>query len=124
MLAKEAVTCALTLPVNTLGPWLLPFEALAVIINNVKTTPNVAPAIRFALGKVDARQFYTKAIHRVRGSNQGGLGWPEEAFDEVDWTALAQAIKNRSEGFQLWLSKQAIGVCATQKNTARIQNIS
>ena len=46
-----------------------------------------------------------------------------EAFEAVDWEASAKTISGRLEGFQLWLSKQSIGVCATQKNTARIQDI-
>ena len=41
----------------------------------------------------------------------------------MDWEASAKAILGRLEGFQLWLSNQAIGVCATQKNTACIQDI-
>ena len=79
--------------------------------------------MRFNLGKIEAQRFYTKAVNRVRGSNKGGLGWTEEAFDTVDWDTLAKVTRINSEGFQLWLSKQAIGVCATQKNTARIQDI-
>jgi hypothetical protein len=86
-------------------------------------TSQVAPAIRFALGKVDAQRFYTKAIDRVRGSNKSGLGWSKDAFDRVDWEALSQALGHKPESFQLWLSKQSIGVCAMQKNTMRIQDI-
>ncbi len=72
---------------------------------------------------MEARNFYTKAVDRVRGSNRGGLGWYEEHFDKVDWEALSRALKHKPEGFQLWLLKQLIGVCAMQKNTARIQDI-
>jgi hypothetical protein len=72
---------------------------------------------------VDARWFYTKAVDRVRRSNKGGLGWSDKAFDGVDWEALTQTLCHKPESFQLWLSKQSIGVCATQKNTARIQDI-
>ncbi len=43
--------------------------------------------------------------------------------DGVHWEALAQAIKYKPESFQLWLLKQSIRVCATQKNTAQIQDI-
>ena len=32
-------------------------------------------------------------------------------------------LKQKPKGFQLWLSKQSIGVCTTQKNTVRIQDI-
>ena len=72
---------------------------------------------------MDALHFYTKAVDQVNGSNRGGLGRSEEAFDKVDWEALSQALRLKSESFQLWLSKQSIGVYTTQKNTARIQNI-
>jgi hypothetical protein len=67
--------------------------------------------------------FYTKAVDWVRGSNRGRLGWSDETFNGVNWEALAQALKYKPESFQLWLLKQLIGVCATQKNTAQIQDI-
>ncbi len=104
-------------------PQLLPFENITKILDGKKVTSGVSPAICFALGRKEAGRFYTAARHRVRDSNMGGLGWSEEAFDEVDWKALERALNCRSNGFQLWLSKQAIGICATQKNTARIQDI-
>ena len=46
-----------------------------------------------------------------------------EAFEAVDWEASATMISGRLEGVQLWLSKQSIRACATQKNTARMQDI-
>ena len=72
---------------------------------------------------MNAKKFYTKAKHQVKSSNRGGLGWSTEAYKAVDEGASAKAISGWLEGFQLWLSKQAIRVCATQKNTARIQDI-
>jgi hypothetical protein len=94
-----------------------------VVVDGIKIMSQVALAIQFSLGKVDAQRFYTKAVDQVHGSNRGGLGWSEEAFDKVDWEALSQALRLKLESFQLWLSKQSIGVRATQKNTARIQDI-
>ncbi len=123
MLANGAVTRALTLAPQHTGPMLLPFERVAVVVNGVKITSQVAPAIQFALGKVDARRFYTKAVDRVHGSNKGGLGWSDKAFDGVDWEALTQTLSHKPESFQLLLSKQLIGVCAKQKNIAQIQDI-
>ena len=122
-LANGTVTQGLTRGPPPVGPMLLPFEQAAVIVDRVKITSQIAPAICFALGKVEARRFYTKAVDRIRGSNKGGLGWQEEHFNEVDWEALSKTIKRKPKGFQLWLSKQSIGICATQKNTARIQDI-
>ncbi len=122
-LADKAVTRALCATTHPAGPQLLPFKNIAIILDGKKVTSGVSPAICFALGPKEARRFYTTGRHRVRGSNMGGLGWSEEAFDEVDWKALEQALNCHPNGFQLWLSKQAIGICATQKNTARIQDI-
>jgi hypothetical protein len=122
-LANSAVTRCLTGQSKHSGPNLLPFERSAVVIDGIKITSQIAPTVRFALGKVDAQRFYMKAIDRVQGSNKGGLGWSTEAFKAVDWETLARVTKINLEGFQLWLFKQAIGVCATQKNTARSQDI-
>jgi hypothetical protein len=122
-LANSAVTRLLAQPYQQEETFLQPFEQSAVVIDGVKNTSNIAPTVRFTLGKVEAQRFYTKAIDRVQGSNKEGLGWTPEAFDAVDWDTLARVTKINSEGFQLWLSKQAIGVCATQKNTARIKDI-
>jgi hypothetical protein len=118
MLANGAITWASTLVLRHTGPTLLPFEQIAVVVDGIKITSQVAPKIQFSLGKVDAQCFYTKAINQVHVSNRGGLGWSEEAFNKVDWEALSQALRLKSESFQLWLSKQLIRVCATQKNTA------
>jgi hypothetical protein len=122
-LANNTVTRSLTWSSQQEGTFLVPFKQSAVIMDGVKSTSNIAPTVRFMLGKVDAHRFYTKTIDRVRGSNKEGLGWSTEYFKAVDWEIVTRVKKINSEGFQLWLSKQAIGVCATQKNTARIQGI-
>ncbi len=41
------------------------YEKSAVIIDGIKIKSNIAPMVRFTLGKVDAHRFYTKAINRV-----------------------------------------------------------
>ncbi len=122
-LANSAVTRCLTRQSQQDGPNLLPFKRSAVVIDGIKITSQIAPTVRFAFGKVDAQRFYTKTIDRVQGSNKGGLRWSTEAFEAVDWETLARVMKINLEGYQLWLFKQAIGVCTTQKNMARIQDI-
>jgi hypothetical protein len=102
---------------------MLPFKNIAIMINNKKIIFNVALTIHFDLGKEEALKFYTKAIRWVHGSNKNGLGWSNEVFNEVDWKAIDHALKGRPNSFQLWLSKQVIGVCTMQKNTAQIQDI-
>ena len=97
MLANGAVTWALTFAPQHTRPTLLPFEQIAVVVDGIKITSQVALAIQFSLGKVDAQCFYTKAANQVHGSNRGGLGWSKEAFNKVDWEALSQALRLKSE---------------------------
>jgi hypothetical protein len=77
--------CATTHPA---GPQLLPFENIAIILDGKNVTSGISPAIHFALGPKEARRFYTTARHRLWGNNMGGLGWSEEAFNEMDWKTL------------------------------------
>ncbi len=92
---------ALSAATTSTEPSLLPFEKAAVAVDNIKITLNIAPAVRSFMGKVEAKKFYTKAINHINGSNKGGLGWPAETFDSVDWKAIANAISNQPEGFQI-----------------------
>jgi hypothetical protein len=88
MLANSAVNRALTLAPQYEGPTPLPFKCVLVVVDGVKITSQVAPAIQFVLDKVDAQCFNTKAVNQVCGCNRGGLGWSEETFNKVDWEAL------------------------------------
>jgi hypothetical protein len=83
----------------------------------------VGPAVRYLLGAEEARRFYTSPVVLVGGVNKGGLGWEEERFNQVAWTELYRALSSKPDMYQLWLSKQCIGVCATRRNLARIQDI-
>jgi hypothetical protein len=96
--------------------WLLTMEGAAIIIDGAKMTSNVATSTQFHLGREKARQFYTRPIRIKHGTNKGGLEWSAAAFNAVDWQAIAAALKGKPDTFGLWLSKQAIGVCATRKN--------
>jgi hypothetical protein len=102
---------------------LLPLEKAAVFIDNEKATTDVGPNARYLLGAEEARRFYTSPVVLVRGVNQGGLGWSRERFDQVAWTDLNRALRSKPDMYQLWLSKQCIGICATRRNLARIQDI-
>jgi hypothetical protein len=92
---------------------LLPLEKAAVFIDNEKTTTGVGPNARYLLGAEKARRFYTSPVVLVRGVNQGGLGWSRERLDQVAWTDLNRALRSKPNMYQLWLSKQCIGICAT-----------
>ena len=95
---------------------LLPREKAAVIIDGVKLTEDPAKAVRFALGEVEARRFYTTPLKK-------GLGWTVRRFEQVDFRARDAALSGRSEGFGLWLCKQQSGFCATRHQMARIQDL-
>ncbi len=64
MLANGAVNRGLTHGPPPVEPMLLPFKRAAVVVNGVKITSQIAPEIRFALGKVEAKRFYTKAVKK------------------------------------------------------------
>ena len=99
------------------GLQLLPREKAAVFIDGVKLTTDVAKEVRYCLGEVEARRFYTASLQR------GGLGWTGRRFDLVDWRGLDAMLAGKPDAFSLWLSKQVAGVCATRKNLARIQDL-
>ena len=122
-LANGAVAQYLSGGVHHLGPKFLLFEKAAVVLDGVKLTTDVGAEVRYCLGKEDAEWFYTKPCGVIRGTNRGGLGWSLERFHSVAWHALDVALKPKPDMFQLWLSKQCIGICATRRNMAHIQDI-
>ena len=102
---------------------LLPLERAAVFIDGEKATTDVGSQVRYVLGAEEARRFYTSPVTLVRGVNKGGLGWSAEQFDQVAWVDLDRALRSKPDMYQLWVSKQCIGICATRRNLARIQDI-
>ena len=122
-LANEAVARYLSEGVHHLGPKFLPFKKVAVVLDGVKLTTDVGSEVQYCLGKEDAERFYTKPRDVIRGTNRGGLGWSSDRFHSVAWQALDSALKSKPDMFQLWLSKQCIGICAMRQNMARIQDI-
>jgi hypothetical protein len=94
-----------------------------VFVDGVKLTSDVSKDIRFSLGKVEARKFYTAPKVTVKDVNKGGLGWSTSRFDQVDWKALDTVLSTKPENYGLWLSKQVAGVSATRANMSRIWNL-
>jgi hypothetical protein len=103
--------------------WILPLESMAIITNGVKITSNLAASVRFHLRQEEAWKFYTNPKQIVNGSNKGGLGWLNLTFKLVGWISIAATLKNKPEMFELWLAEQSIGICATWKNLAQVQDI-
>ena len=118
-LAKSAVHRSMiqVAPENR-GKQLLPLEKAAVFVNNIKLTTDVAKEVRFCLGEVEARKFYTGRIQK----KGGGLGWSATRFAQVEWKAINAALASKPDMYGIWLAKQASGWCATRKNVARIQD--
>jgi hypothetical protein len=104
-------------------PQLLPLEKATVVLDGVKLTTDVGSDVCLQLEKEEAEQFYTKSCNIINGVNRGGLGWSSQRFHAVAWTAIESALKSKLDMFQLWLSKQCIGICATRRKMARIQDI-
>jgi hypothetical protein len=104
-------------------PHFLPLEKAAVVLDGVKLMTDVGPEVHVQLGMEEAERFYTKPCNIVNGVNKGGLGWSPQRFHAVAWKALDTALKSKPDMFQLWLSKQCIGICAMRKNMKRIQDL-
>lgn len=104
--------------------WLLPRESAAVIIDGHKLTSDISDDIRHALGRRLARSFFTAPVRMVGNTNTGGLGWAPDQFDGIDWQAIRTALRRKPEMYGVWLAKQTTGVCATRRNTARIDRHS
>jgi hypothetical protein len=68
-------------------------------------------------------QFYTNRKVITNGCNTGGLGWSKNRFNQVAWSTLDAVLRTKPDMFQVWLSKQSIGICATWKNMSRIQDL-
>jgi hypothetical protein len=64
-----------------------------------------------------------QSFNLVQGTNRGGLGWSSQQFHSIAWTALDMALKSKLDMFQLWLSKQGIGICTTRTNMGCIQDL-
>ena len=122
-LAKQAVGRGLSIEAvrRRVSPLSLPWEHAAIMVGGEKLTSDVSEPIRFYLGHLEARRFYTQPKDiRENGVNRGGLGWMESRFDMVDWRSLHDALSKRPEMFRVWLAKQCMGVNATRRNMARI----
>ena len=88
-LAKAAVFRSIQQLGSRKEPFILPLERAAVFVSGVKQTSDVSRSVRFCLGEVEARAFYTAPPDITeRNSNKGGLGWSQDRFNQVAWSAL------------------------------------
>ncbi len=103
------------------SPQFLPFEKAAIVLDGIKLTTDVGAEVQYCQCKKDAKRFYTKPRNVLHGTNRGGLGGSSEQLYSVAWTALDAALTSKPDMFQIWLSKQCIGICTTRSNLAHIQ---
>ncbi len=122
-LADGTVRCYLSY--NTPVTWklLLPLDTAAVFVGTEKRATGVGSKVCFQLGREDTMRFYTLPVALVGGIYNGGLGWLWRRFEQDSWSTLDQVLHLKPDMYQLWLSKQCIGICATRQNIAQIQDI-
>lgn len=125
LLAKQAVQDYITNPSDRATVLqLLPREQAAVFVAGEKQTSDTANALRFALGMIKAKRFFTRPVQIKNGSNKGGLGWQGKRFDAIDWDTLERVLASKPTSFGIWLAKQTVGVCATRRIMARNLGLS
>ena len=124
-LAKQAVQDWISHPSTRHSiDQLLPREQAAVFVVGGKQTSDTAAAIRFELGKIEARRFFTRPVRIKNNTNMGGLGWQGRRFDCIDWNTLDAVLASKPMTYRVWLAKQTIGVCGTRCNVARYQGLN
>jgi hypothetical protein len=101
----------------------LPMESAAIVLDSVKLTINVGAEVQFCLEKEETLRFYTRPKVVINGRNTGGLGWSTHRFHQVVWDLLDLALRSKPDMFQVWLSKQCIGICTTWTNMSQIQDL-
>jgi hypothetical protein len=105
------------------GPHFLPFEEAAVVLDGFKLMTYVGPEVCIQWGMEEAESFKTKPCNIVNGVNKRHLGWSPQRFHTVAWKALDASLKSKPDMFQLWLSKQCIGICASRKTMKCTQDL-
>ncbi len=104
-LAKKSITTAIIHRYHDRQSQLLPKEDVALVIWGTKITGDIAPPLRFHASKEVARKYL--ATHKKDK-------WSNEHFDAVDWEHLDLALKNKTDMYKMWQSKQHLGFCSTR----------
>jgi hypothetical protein len=121
LLAKQAVQASVEQTTPRIPHLqLLPGEQAALVVDGRKQTTDTSTDLRFFLGKIEARKFFTKATQIRGGTNIDGLGWSDAWFDCIEWDILRDAIASKPDMYGIWFAKQTNGSCATRRNMSRI----
>ena len=112
-LAKSAVHRSMRLDAARDPDYLLPREGAALFASGFKQTSDPARAIRYAVGKSEARAFLV-----------GEQKWTQEQFDEVAWDWLDATLHDKPDMFRLWLTKQHSNFCASRVQVGRCEGLA
>jgi hypothetical protein len=83
---------------------LLPRKDFALVVWGSKITGDISGPLRFHASNAVAWNYLQQ-----RKKNK----WMRENFEEVDWQHLNLALKNKTDMYKIWRSKQASGFCGT-----------
>jgi hypothetical protein len=104
-LAKQAITTALLHGYHSRQSQLLPKEDVALIIWGNKVTGDISSPLRFHASKEVVRQH----LGTCRKNK-----WSKDKFNAVDWEHLDLALKNKTDMYKIWRSKQNLGFFGTR----------
>jgi len=104
-LAKRSITNTIASGYHDRSTQFLPREDVALVIWGNKITGDISPHLRFHASKAVARRYLAS-----RPWNK----WTTERFDAVDWEHLDMALKNKTDMYRIWRSKQHSGFCGTR----------
>ncbi len=109
-LTKHAITTATLQGYHSRQSQLLSREDVALVIWGNKVTGNISSPLRFHASKEVARQHLG-----MRTKDR----WSNNKFNAVDWEHLDLALKNKTDMYKIWRSKQNSGFCGTRVQIGR-----
>ena len=83
---------------------ILPHEQVVIIINHLKITGTVGPALRNEISR-----------HAMRKHLEETNIMDIESFDKVDWESIELTMKELDHQYKIWIIKHVSGHCATNK---------
>jgi hypothetical protein len=114
-LAKQGITTALLHGYHSRQSQLLLKEDVALIIWGNKITGDILSPLRFHASK--------EVMHQHLGTRRKDK-WSNDKFNAVDWEHLDLALKNKTNMYKIWRSKQKLGFCGTKVQVGRFSGDS
>ena len=114
-LAKRAITTATLHGYHSRQSQLLPKEDVALIIWGSKVTGDILSPLRFHASR--------EVAHQHLGTHWKDK-WSNDKFNAVDWEQLDLVLKNKTNMYKIWRSKQDLGFCGTRVQVGRFSGDS